>query len=561
MIALEPSTWQQTAIDGIARALGRRNSPRAALLQLPTGFGKSLVAVRVFQRLKRKHPTLRLIVVLQKQNVPAGWKRALGFSNHEKIPLFQPMRIKFLPGVVSFHTRLELKRALEPNRGWPSALARELTSVPHLVVVDEVHRHRGFLEKYSRLFESKERSDRAIAERNLSSPFRNPARGRRSWPKWLLLSATPINPVSLDLIDPLDCGKSDNTYDEGEELRDAEVLANALETTHGALAGLSGLEYGDWFAQYVLRVKARLSQPVITQRIEAPRHLTIWPRNLRSRHLRPRSTRRWQCGKVCVSETRLKSAISQVARTAQAIESAPGNAVRRRATAERLVLSGGLLRTKGSSIQGEPYSASLVRSVEAAGRRLRRSGVARPEKLDALIALVESVGEEHVLVFCVHRAVAQAVSQILKRSLGSASVRTAIGKIDDNTVDWFNDTESNQIRVVVATDACSESIDLHERANILVHYELPWSPLRVLQRVGRLWRLRRVEIHEGRKPYRPRLPGVVHFAHPGSVDEEILSRLHRRWGYLRALGLDYLSYTQALGTRLPPVPWQRASSA
>lgn len=47
----------------------------------------------------------------------------------------------------------------------------------------------------------------------------------------------------------------------------------------------------------------------------------------------------------------------------------------------------------------------------------------------------------------------------------------------------------------------------------------------------------------------------MHFAHPGSVDEQILSRLCRRWGYLQALGLDYLTYSQAMGTRLFAVPW------
>jgi len=151
--------------------------------------------------------------------------------------------------------------------------------------------------------------------------------------------------------------------------------------------------------------------------------------------------------------------------------------------------------------------------------------------------------------------VAQAISHELNHSIGRGSVRTAIGAIDKTVEQWFNEITRGEIRVLVATDACSESIDLHERANVLVHYELPWSPLRVLQRVGRLWRLRRREIGEGAKPKRPRLPGVVHFAHPGSIDEEILSRLHRRWSYLRVLGLDYLSYDQAMGVRLPVVPW------
>ena len=78
-------------------------------------------------------------------------------------------------------------------------------------------------------------------------------------------------------------------------------------------------------------------------------------------------------------------------------------------------------------------------------------------------------GKEHVLVFCVHRAVARAVSQVLNQSIGAGSVRTAIGAIDKNVERWFNEITHGETRVLVATDACSESIDLHERANILVH--------------------------------------------------------------------------------------------
>ncbi len=55
----------------------------------------------------------------------------------------------------------------------------------------------------------------------------------------------------------------------------------------------------------------------------------------------------------------------------------------------------------------------------------------------------------------------------------------------------------------------------------------------------------------------PPAVAAVHIVHPGSVEEEILSRLYRRWGYLTTLGLDYMSPRQALGRRLPAVPWQR----
>lgn len=44
------------------------------------------------------------------------------------------------------------------------------------------------------------------------------------------------------------------------------------------------------------------------------------------------------------------------------------------------------------------------------------------------------------------------------------------------------------IRILIATDVLSEGINLH-RANVIIDYDLPWNPTRVLQRVGRVNRL------------------------------------------------------------------------
>lgn len=44
------------------------------------------------------------------------------------------------------------------------------------------------------------------------------------------------------------------------------------------------------------------------------------------------------------------------------------------------------------------------------------------------------------------------------------------------------------IRILITTDVLSEGINLH-RANVLLNYDLPWNPTRVLQRVGRINRL------------------------------------------------------------------------
>ena len=47
---------------------------------------------------------------------------------------------------------------------------------------------------------------------------------------------------------------------------------------------------------------------------------------------------------------------------------------------------------------------------------------------------------------------------------------------------------SDDIRILITTDVLAEGINLH-RANILVNYDLPWNPTRVLQRAGRINRL------------------------------------------------------------------------
>ena len=50
------------------------------------------------------------------------------------------------------------------------------------------------------------------------------------------------------------------------------------------------------------------------------------------------------------------------------------------------------------------------------------------------------------------------------------------------------DRISNDISILITTDVLAEGINLH-RSNVLINYDLPWNPTRVLQRVGRVNRL------------------------------------------------------------------------
>lgn len=49
-------------------------------------------------------------------------------------------------------------------------------------------------------------------------------------------------------------------------------------------------------------------------------------------------------------------------------------------------------------------------------------------------------------------------------------------------------TKKNDIRILITTDVLAEGVNLH-RSNIVINYDLPWNPTRILQRVGRVNRV------------------------------------------------------------------------
>ena len=48
------------------------------------------------------------------------------------------------------------------------------------------------------------------------------------------------------------------------------------------------------------------------------------------------------------------------------------------------------------------------------------------------------------------------------------------------------DPEISPVRILLATDAASEGIDLQNHCSRLIHYEIPWNPNRMEQRNGRV---------------------------------------------------------------------------
>jgi len=101
----------------------------------------------------------------------------------------------------------------------------------------------------------------------------------------------------------------------------------------------------------------------------------------------------------------------------------------------------------------------------------------------------------------------------------------------------------NDIRLLITTDVLAEGINLH-RSNVLVNYDLPWNPTRVLQRAGRVNRLgskfKNVHIFNF-------FPTTLSDAHLG-LEENITNKL-QMFHYIMGEDARYLTDGEEIGTQ------------
>ena len=95
---------------------------------------------------------------------------------------------------------------------------------------------------------------------------------------------------------------------------------------------------------------------------------------------------------------------------------------------------------------------------------------------------------QRLLVFTEYRATQEYLVAGLKKRYPQSGVVQINGSMNltekRNNIDQFND----QARFMVSTEAGGEGFNLHENCHILVNYDLPWNPARLVQRAGRLYR-------------------------------------------------------------------------
>ena len=135
-------------------------------------------------------------------------------------------------------------------------------------------------------------------------------------------------------------------------------------------------------------------------------------------------------------------------------------------------------------------------------------------RFGALVALIERLlraggtfrSDERLVVFTEYKTTLDYLARRLRErwprdrilTLFGAGAPDGMSESEREAVkDAFNDPES-PVRVLVATDAASEGLNLHRTARTLLHYDIPWNPSRLEQRNGRLDRYgqaRDVSVH------------------------------------------------------------------
>lgn len=144
-----------------------------------------------------------------------------------------------------------------------------------------------------------------------------------------------------------------------------------------------------------------------------------------------------------------------------------------------------------------PEERELLERLE---RWAERAATKPDAKAEALLALIEQScrpgglwNEERIIVFTEYRDTQRALLDFLAARGLTEGERTLLlygGMPVDERIRiksaFQADPHESPVRILLATDAASEGINLQSHCHRLMHYEIPWNPNRLEQRNGRI---------------------------------------------------------------------------
>lgn len=102
--------------------------------------------------------------------------------------------------------------------------------------------------------------------------------------------------------------------------------------------------------------------------------------------------------------------------------------------------------------------------------------------------ILKDNSESKILIFTEYRTTQTYIQTILGNRFGVNKVTLINGsmKLDERLEAIQGFAEEKQF--LISTEAGGEGINLQKNCNIMINYDLPWNPMRLVQRIGRLYR-------------------------------------------------------------------------
>lgn len=134
-------------------------------------------------------------------------------------------------------------------------------------------------------------------------------------------------------------------------------------------------------------------------------------------------------------------------------------------------------------------------------------------KVEAVLKMLEDAPEK-VIIFTEYRASQDFLMYTLKKH-GISAVPFR-GGFRRGKKDWMRELFSKKIRVLVATESGGEGINL-QFCHHMINYDLPWNPMRLEQRIGRIHRLGQTHSCH-----------IVHLVTKDTIEEHIMEILQEK---------------------------------
>ncbi len=124
---------------------------------------------------------------------------------------------------------------------------------------------------------------------------------------------------------------------------------------------------------------------------------------------------------------------------------------------------------------------------------LARNLLHRDKKISAFIdGLVQEVlkndPSKKILIFTEYRASQDYIANALSQKFGDTAVTLIHGGMKHNDRQASINHFETDGQFLISTEAGGEGINLQRACHVMVNFDLPWNPMRLVQRVGRLYR-------------------------------------------------------------------------